>query len=1269
MQITVKVIYQNKNINDFVILIDESLSDVKERFFFYNKTFYPSFLKLTNDTNKLIENNKFIYDYLHDNKIIYMTLLTDILEQFISSYQLTLDMLYTAYKKQDDIINTIVDDLKKEGYNINNYELLGALLILLYNNNNSEIKNELNAFNNYITKCYTFVTKNFTDREAAFNKFYNECLKHNLKDYYKTNTPYIHIKQLSLEYKLTQKLQKNKLLKLKNIFNTFKLSNLVPFIALGEHGDIPSVKLYNNITDAISKKEMSSWLMQNPDSHVYKKIKGLLFKIKRTKYISYGNPLYATLTLNENCNIVLSIDFTKHESTSDINLIIKDVQKYIRPCLNDIERLSGIELNYTAPEIKSISTSCDLNKRIDTNFIQNTLLNKYLSSYLFELKTKKNECDDLIEEEEFQGEYEDEDEIDIQKTSKVTDITKKNKNKEISLYYKKYISSDAIPSYRIRKPCNDLVKLDTDKMGITVQVKDNLYTQGSIVSICSANDINEVYTIIDQLLYLNNLNEKQIEIKKPVKDKSRIKYIRERLKTVGLNIEAKSCQPTTRHPSLDDDNKIDDNFVLKYNGLRIVCDDNEYKYPGFISDKSVCCFKNDKREDKKYKANIEKLQENDYIYPSNYVISVSDLSGIPYNTLLLKMDNLETSENEYFFLNNSNDLVHIKDVELIDHIESDLRLKEENTETIWLNKILLNDLTKPNNNCKYNLDFNNKNELDLNRPCSHHTTHIYFGYDTNGFACCFNESLNASVKEKEQLLDLKKVYIIKKEKILFSNQLGLLLPIFDNIFNTVKTDIPNVKNGKFHRMGVFQNNSAFLNAVSLGIKNVEDSNIIKKDIIKYISDNPLIFDKLNNGDIRYKYKTIDNYINWINTNKNIMNVYDLLHLLHVTYNMNIIVFNIPVIHDKTEQKIDDKNIKIICNSNCKPINENKYIVIFKRNDKYDILAYNNDKDIHYSFSYDNSEIFKLLNEYYNKTCISKNIYPKNYNNYKFDEFINANILIKTLENTKFKIIGQIVNNDKKVNMLISNSNILIPIKENVIIDNLNIVNNLLISADEYLNKITELNTILLQNKLPQINILGVTANKSGLVTNFANFIIPIIPDRNIPKQLKVLDINYYPIIDTIGTIGTSELNAEQIYNNNNLNIQNEIINIKNKLSYIINNSKKLKKYIFDKQTKNGKLSDDYIQKSRFELIKMYNDFFTNIIKVMKDKYNETIDNNSLYLSIISNEIIDDNIKNSFFNGVVTLNNLNTKEVKLQQNESLLSNYNDLKTFMKSYYQD
>jgi hypothetical protein len=82
---------------------------------------------------------------------------------------------------------------------------------------------------------------------------------------------------------------------------------------------------------------------------------------------------------------------------------------------------------------------------------------------------------------------------------------------------------------------------------------------------------------------------------------------------------------------------------------------------------------------------------------------------------------------------------------------------------------------------------------------------------------------------------------------------------------------------------------------------------------------------------------------------------------------------------------------------------------------------------------------------------------------------------------------------------------------------------------------------------------------------------------------------------------------------------------------------------------------------------MYNEIFNKIIKVMKSKHNIDINNNSLYLSIISNEIIDDNVKNSLFNGNVTLNIVNTKEVKLQSNESLLTNYNDLYSYISSYF--
>ena len=47
--------------------------------------------------------------------------------------------------------------------------------------------------------------------------------------------------------------------------------------------------------------------------------------------------------------------------------------------------------------------------------------------------------------------------------------------------------------------------------------------------------------------------------------------------------------------------------------------------------------------------------------------------------------------------------------------------------------------------------------------------------------------------------------------------------------------------------------------------------------------NPKLFLKLNNGLIKSKYNTLDNYITWINDNKNIMNIDDLIDLIRNIY--------------------------------------------------------------------------------------------------------------------------------------------------------------------------------------------------------------------------------------------------------------------------------------------------------------------------------------------------------------------------------------------------
>ena len=70
---------------------------------------------------------------------------------------------------------------------------------------------------------------------------------------------------------------------------------------------------------------------------------------------------------------------------------------------------------------------------------------------------------------------------------------------------------------------------------------------------------------------------------------------------------------------------------------------------------------------------------------------------------------------------------------------------------------------------------------------------------------------------------------------------------------------------------------------------------------------------------------------------------------------------------------------------------------------------------------------------------------------------------------------------------------------------------------------------------------------------------------------------------------------------------------------------------------------------------------------MKESHNVNLDNNMLYLSIIANEIIDDNKENLFFKGIVVNPNYDTSEIKIRPNESVVYNIKDLYSFIQTHF--
>jgi hypothetical protein len=264
-------------------------------------------------------------------------------------------------------------------------------------------------------------------------------------------------------------------------------------------------------------------------------------------------------------------------------------------------------------------------------------------------------------------------------------------------------------------------------------------------------------------------------------------------------------------------------------------------------------------------------------------------------------------------------------------------------------------------------------------------------------------------------------------------------------------------------------------------------------------------------------------------------------------------------------------------------------------------------------------------------------------------------------------------------LLIANNNVVIPIKEaTIFLKDGHIINGHgsesipiqktppLIDGNMYLTHVKNINTILESKGLVTVKIIGVTHKKDGLVTNLEGFVVPIQKtDKLNTKPLPVVNYNYYSL-DAINDIDVSDgptaKNNQEIYTNKYNSLLQDIYIIKQQLSKIIFKSNKLTKYIQKIQT-----SSEYTIQPRFTLINIYTQFFKNIIDVMKNKHNVIINDNMLYLSIIANEIIDDNKENLFFKGIVQNPNYDINAIKIRENESIIYNIKDFYTFIQTHF--
>lgn len=1259
--LNVKVKLEGKDIDlTYPILLDDSIKIIKNKLFLDEK--YPQIpelvkLQVFNGKQNIIKNNDLIYEY-------YTNLLNDDFTPYISISNLyndsilddKIDILSDDDYKQK--FNNLLNELIKDGYldlDITDLEYVLMSKIHASTKNSNIYEEKISRYNNLKLKQRINLADKFPN-DNLLTEFQN-ISKNNEIDLgdYKIIINDIRIKIIGND---VENGIKGSFIKLNEIFNLFELNEQIPFIALSKRTSntkTPQIKVYNNILSLVSDKEIKSWVLNEKkklNQATYKIIKGLLIKSRLQ-----NSKTYISINILSNGEIYVNALFSKEDSYSNMNyndiynIIVKNIDETIIK-LNTFQGvfLQSKRINSTANSdinVDSLDSSIQTDFEVNRNKLSNLLNSDFIREYILEKKDTES-----------------------------TEI--------FSAYYKKFKSSNYID--------NDI---DNDIKGITINIRDNIHLEkSSIINIYAASNLNQTIIILANIyiLYILSLSTNKsgyFDIKtseRLIKKISQMKI----LKKEGVeNLNSAKCQ-APRHPDINHDNLkplIDDSYILNYKDKDFRCPNTKYPYPGFTNSDIVCCFKNTQKGNVNYVRNIDKESLTIEVEPSNFKIKISTENNKDksFETFIIRVIsdyrtglNENNSVSRYYYLEQDfkNDrplLIPINNKELIEIIN-----KEDN---IWLNSVSLSKIIYPSSKteCSFKPNLNNTgSNFKINSPCDEHKDMPFFRYKNTSIPCCFDKEISPYLTAKSKKNNNTNQYILTSDtKILNPGKLAYLPIELINLFNGLS---PNYKD-LFYRQGVIKDDiNSFLYAILLAIDNNIKSNKItnyiefKNIIYKYLTKNIQEFDKLNNGDLLLKYSNINSYIKSFDT---YVNWYETIELLEKIIKKNIIIIDIK------EQVKDNIELRVLCRP--KAFNLNKldrpFIILLKRQKYFELLVrvtipkpnnYIIDKK---EFSADDN-IIKFLLKYYKDSCIKKDDYPINYGepieNNKIIPYIpllKVNHIDEILNNIKDKQLGyikyQIENAFHKINYLMTNKGIILPIFETGIIST--IYNNQklkvlsLSSLIKQSTKLLDLKTYedvfklfnTSKNSQNDIKIIGIANsnynNIGGLLTNFGTFIpYEISADDKNFKNIEHLTYKYYIDIDNyLNDLNENiEFNLYSIYTNTQ---NDEIFNIKKKLGIIFNDNENLKRDIYNI------IVDTHIDKGTK---------INNIYKIINPKITSDFEYTEILLKNIINDMLNDNIENLILNNIIVSDNFNKDDIVVRDSESVLLNINDIRNWIK-----
>jgi hypothetical protein len=1244
---SLNILFINKVNNEVVnaveptILIDDYANIAKDKLFAFKEgiDYIPNLIKMEiqneNEYISITDSNSLLY-YMKentDNNIIYVTNIINDIEKRIENNEINIIEIFEDDKKFENLY----EDVKKTGYiDLTEEDLEFVIKVMLLKNHGVLYSNLQGDVEEYITSWFNKqaeLNEKYSEMEEGLDKFYDLVKTLKTEDYmdYIEYDNEIVVEYTSVSILIRGKSYetgvKGRFIKLTDVFNQIELSENVPFVAISTMGD-PMIKVYNKLINETPEREIRSWVLNEKkklNMISYKKIKGLLIKYKNDD----DSGRYVTINIQENGMILVKIVFADDTSETDLTYIIEYLKSAVEKVIDMINKLQSVfykskRIEYIKDSdvyIDSITGYIDTKYLIDKEQFAKTLANTIISENIFELKETISE-----------------------------DI--------ISLYYKKYGKREG----------DDI---ETEKKGITVNIKDNPYKlNSSIINIFGAYNIYQIWAIIKQIVIISKLSQKDTKVsKQKLKEKSHIKTLRKQ----GVKILSTKCQKPRQPVIGDNTTPLENSYTLEYEGIKYVCPKKDYPYPGFTNENIVCCFKKDQRRQQKYIRNVKPSDADITVQPSNFKIKITE-DNKTYETYAIRIvsDYIDGFDEEnsmprYYYISNNNELVGITNSKLLNKIQQE----EENN--IWLDEISLTNIISepPKNKCNYTPILTKKNTEDINAPCEHHEKNKIFGYNLNSYPCCFDKERDVYISRKRKIADITKQHILTSDKSLDYQRIGILPSGIDMLFNNlIKTSYP----GQFYRMGVIQNHSAFINAILMAINNkideqlLNNSNEFRKYISNYILANPDEYKELNGGNIANKYGDINNYTNTILDSNVQINWIETIDILQRITKTNIMIVDIPYIFSESTKVADYQNIKLICTQYVKMDKNNPFIIMIKRMNTFELIVQIDMKKvdevstIKYIFEYDEKKTYKtnivnFLLDYYTSSCVKESVYPENY---PYDEPYTINKIIEKLTNSKHEINGQVINKFNKITYVITKSNILIPVKETGIYKDLKTVtikeimeNDELLDIIKYEKSIKELNK-LIDNK---IDIRGATIKKTGdetiytsVLTNFG-ILVPVKETKRQEKDnIILLDFKYYQDIDDVlFDKENTTLDGQMIYNNGMKELRQKIYETKVELAKGIVNDDNKKTEIMNINIKTDMSKYDKIK----EIIKI----FKNIIG---EKSNEFI------LSYIANEVINDNIENLLLNNLVTSDVFNPKEVIVRDSESVLANIDDILKWIRKY---